>query len=171
MSVVIEEIEEIAAPQQVETGPSSLRAAGFSILLVLSCFCGISYEVLYGRILSNFVGDQFAISASILLTFILGMGLGALYAHRWWRWLWLIEGGIGLFAAAMALGSDRVEKLFYATPVLSHDMAGAMLVCLLLLVVPTFLIGCSLPLFAGYLSKLSPGGVFARAYAVYNFGA
>lgn len=150
---------------------SMARRFGFLLLLLVSGFCGISYEVLYGRLLSNFVGDQFAVSASILLTFMLGIGFGALVAHRLWRWLWLLECGIGLYAAAAALGSSLVEKWFYSIPFFSHGFSGAMVVCFLLLIVPSFLIGCSLPLFAGYLERLSPGGVFARAYLVYNFGA
>lgn len=143
----------------------------FTFLLLVSGFCGISYEVLYGRILSNFIGDQFAISASILLTFMLGLGVGSLHAHRLWRWLWAIEAAIGGCAAAMALGAPVIENVFYATPLLSRGIGGAMFVCFLLLIVPAFLVGCSLPLFAGYLGRLSSGRTFARAYMVYNFGA
>src|SRR4051812_46283311 len=171
MSVVIEEIEEIAAPQQVETGPSSLRAAGFSILLVISGFCGISYEVLYGRILSNFVGDQFAISTSILLTFMAGIGVGALHAHRFWRWLWLIEGAIGACAATAVLRQAQIETWFYAHPGMSQNVAGSMAFCLAVLAIPSFLIGCSLPLFASYLRNFTEHSVFGKAYMVYNFGA
>ena len=161
------EIEATAAPAR----PRPRRPIAFTFLLLISGFCGISYEVLYGRILSNFIGDQFAISASILLTFMLGLGIGSLYAHRLWRWLWAIEGGIGFYAAAMALGAGTVETWFYSSRFLSHGLGGAMVVCFLLLIVPAFMVGCSLPLFAGYLGQLSSGRIFARAYMVYNFGA
>ncbi|MDB6031157.1 MAG: putative spermidine synthase with an N-terminal rane domain [Verrucomicrobiales bacterium] len=147
------------------------RRFGFLLLLLISGFCGISYEVLYGRLLSNFVGDQFAVSASILLTFMLGIGFGARIAHRLWPWLWLLECGIGIYAAAAAMGSRLLESWFYSIPFFSQSLSGAMVACFVLLMVPSFLIGCSLPLFAGYLARLSPGGVFARAYLVYNFGA
>lgn len=43
--------------------------------MLLSGFAGISYEILYGRILGNMMGDQFAVSAAILMTFLLGIGL------------------------------------------------------------------------------------------------
>jgi spermidine synthase len=161
------EVETIAAPRE----PRPRRQFAFTLLLLVSGFCGISYEVLYGRILSNFIGDQFAISASILLTFMLGLGVGSLYAHRFWRWLWAIEGGIGLYAAAMAVGAGTVETWFYSSRFLSHGLGGAMVVCFLLLIVPAFMIGCSLPVFAGYLGQLSSGRIFARAYMIYNFGA
>ena len=150
---------------------ASFTRTGFALLLLLSGFCGISYEVLYARILSNFIGDQFAVSASILLTFMLGLGCGTLYAHRLWRWLWLVEGGIGAYGAAFALGAGPVEDWYYALEWLRNGLGGAMVVCFLLLLAPAFLIGCSLPLFAGYLANLTEGRVFAKAYMVYNCGA
>jgi spermidine synthase len=164
---LLSEVE--AAP--LPTQPRPRRQFGFTFLLLISGFCGISYEVLYGRILSNFIGDQFAISASILLTFMLGIGVGSLYAHRLWRWLWAIEGGIGLYAATMALGAGAIESWFYSSRFLSQGLGGAMFVCFLLLIVPAFMVGCSLPLFAGYLGQIGAGRVFARAYMIYNFGA
>ena len=151
------------------TGPSA-AGGGFGILLLLSGFCGISYEILYGRILSNIIGDQFAVSASILLTFLLGIGVGALYAHRFWRFLWLIEGGIGLYAVVIAAGAPLIERWIYGVH-LGGGVASAMLVCFAVLGLPALLVGCSVPLFAGYLSQVASEGAFARAYTVYNFGA
>ena len=153
-----------------EPSASRHRAAAFSVLLLLSSFCGISYEVLYGRMLSNFIGDQFAVTASILLTFMLGIGIGTLAAHRLWRWLWLIEALIGICGATFALGNTVLERWLYSGLV-SGSLGGAMVVCCVLLCAPAFLIGCSLPLFAGYLKQLQAGHVFARAYAIYNLGA
>lgn len=46
------------------------------ILLLLSGFCGISYEVLYAKLLGNLLGDQFTISAAVLLTFMAGIAEG-----------------------------------------------------------------------------------------------
>ncbi len=144
----------------------------FIFLLLLSGFAGISYEILYGRILGNLIGDQWAISASILLTFLLGIGIGTLFAHRFWRFLWLIEGGISLYAIAFALGTEFIESWMYSgMEIFGRGLTGNIIQCILLLSVPSFLIGCSLPLFAGYLSRLSPGRSFARAYAIHTFGA
>ena len=80
------------------------RPAIFLTLLFASGFCGISYEILYARILSNLLGSQFVVNATILLTFMLGIGIGTRLAHRLWRQLWLIELGIGLYGALFALG-------------------------------------------------------------------
>ena len=61
------------------------------VMLFSSGLCGIAYEILYGRLLGNIIGDQFLVSTAILLTFLLGIGLGARFAHRLWRLLWLID--------------------------------------------------------------------------------
>src|SRR5436853_6267505 len=102
-------VESQIQPRSVTSNTGHARRLGFTILLLISGFCGISYEVLYGRILSNFVGDQFAITASILLTFMAGIGVGALHAHRFWRWLWLIEGAIGACAALAVFREAQIE--------------------------------------------------------------
>jgi len=148
-----------------------VRQRAFALLLLLSGFCGISYEILYARILSNTIGDQFAVTSSILVTFMLGIGVGTLAAHRLWRYLWAIEGAIGLCGVAFAFGAPVLEQLYYGSVSPGSGLGSAMIFCFVLLALPSFLIGCSLPLFAGYLGRLVPGGVFARAYMVYNFGA
>ena len=140
------------------------RLLAFSFLLLLSGFCGISYEVLYARILSNFIGDQFAVSASVLLTFLLGIGVGTLYAHRFRRFLWAIEGAVGLCAAGFALGVPRFGYWLYSGRVFHGGMIASVATCFLLLGGPAFLIGCSLPLFGDYLGRLRPGSAFARAW-------
>lgn len=141
----------------------------FVLLLLASGFCGISYEILYGRMLGNLIGDQFAVSASILLTFLLGIGCGTWYAHRLWRYLWLIEAAIGVYAVAFALNTHTLDTFLYTAG--GRGLASNVFLCLVLLSLPSFLIGCSLPLFAGYLSRLETRQVFARAYTVYNVGA
>ena len=157
-----------------ETASSAILGAKrdlFELLLLLSGLCGISYEILYGRVLSNFIGDQFAVSASILLTFLLGIGVGTLYAHRFWRFLWLVEGAIGLCGALVALGAPYLDQWLYLSAHSTGGLSGAILTCFLVLSIPAFLVGCSLPLFAGYLSQLNEGRVFARVYSLYNLGA
>jgi len=148
------------------------RILFFTFLLLLSGFAAISYEILYARLLGNLIGNQWAVSASILLTFLLGIGVGAFYAHRLWPYLWLIEAGIGIYAAFFALGSGLIEEwLYIGMPVFGRALAGNVFQCVFLLSVPAFLIGCSLPLFAGYLGRLRSGLVFARVYAIHSFGA
>lgn len=143
-----------------------------SLLLLLSGFAGISYEILYGRLLGNLIGDQFAVSASVLITFLLGTGLGSAYAHRWRNGLWLIELGIGVCAALFALIYDGLEQLLYTYHgLLSEGLGGKLLVCSILLSIPAFLVGCSVPLFSSYLEHADSQARFTRVYTVYNLGA
>jgi len=146
----------------------------FILSMWLSGLAGISYEILYGRILGNMVGDQFVVSAAILITFLLGIGLGSALSHRLWSWLWAIEGGIGAYGLLIALNQPQLENIVYAgSSLFAYSLLGSVAVCVLLLIVPAFLIGCSVPLFAGYFSRLhaESSHAFARVYMVYNFGA
>ncbi|ATX82589.1 putative spermidine synthase with an N-terminal membrane domain [Mariprofundus ferrinatatus] len=149
-----------------------MRRNLFFGLMLASGLAGISYEILYGRILGNLIGDQFAVSAAILITFLLGIGVGSRYAWRLWPWLWLIEAAIGICGAGFVLGGDLIDQLLYAgIPFVPSGLSGTILICIMLLIVPAFLIGCSVPLFAGYMSRLFSGAVFSGVYAVYNVGA
>jgi len=151
----------------------SLQRLLLPLLLFSSGLCGIAYEILYGRLLANIIGDQFLISTAVLLTFLLGIGLGALFAHRLWRGLWLIEAGIGLYAVLFAYNLASIESFLYTyLPGVGTTASVSLAVAVLLLMVPAFLIGVSLPLFAGYAQQLRPRqGYFAASYAIYNFGA
>jgi len=157
-------------PLKSETQPKL-----FALLMLLSGFAGISYEILYGRILGNMVGDQFAVSAAILMTFLLGIGFGSAYAHRLWRWLWAIEAGIGIYGALIAFSQPFIESVVYAgSSLFADNLSGSILVCVLLLILPAFLIGCSVPLFAGYFGRASQQHArasFSWVYMVYNLGA
>jgi len=142
------------------------------LLMLASGFAGISYEILYGRMLGNLIGDQFVVSAAILITFLLGIAIGSRYAWRLWRSLWLIEAMIGIYGAGFAFGAGALEWLLYASlPALPTGLAGSIIACIILLLLPAFLIGCSVPLFAGYMSRISGRSSFSGVYGVYNIGA
>jgi spermidine synthase len=142
-------------------------------LLFISGLCGISYEVLYGRLLGNVFGDQFLVSTAVLLTFMLGLGLGAYHAHRLWRNLWLMEAGIGLYAVLFTLNLGGMESLLYTLlPGVGTAIISSLVMGTALLLIPAFLIGVSLPLFSGYTHFLRPDpNYFAASYSLYNFAA
>src|SRR5678815_3977163 len=91
-----------------------LRERLFVLPMLVSGFCGISYEVLYARIFGNLIGDQFLVSATVLLVFLLGIGLGTLAAHRLARWLWALEAAIGVWGVAFAFGAKPLDSALYA---------------------------------------------------------
>jgi len=147
------------------------RIALLLLLMLGSGLAGISYEILYGRLFGNMIGDQFIVSAAVLITFLLGIGIGALLAWRLARWLWAIEGGIGVVALLMSFNRDGIEQLLYhAWPM--AGIGGSLLFCALFLLVPALLIGCSVPLFANLLQQEGMRSrVFAAVYGTYNLGA
>ena len=142
-----------------------------TLILLLSGLSGISYEILYGRILGGILGDQFAVSSAVLITFLLGIGVGARYAHRLWNRLWQIEALIGIYGIAFVLSRNMIEHLLYNGMGFLPSLAGPVLLGTVLLLFPALLLGCSVPLFAGYLGRMNDGPVFSRVYAIYNLGA
>lgn len=163
---------EVMAGRRGTAALNRFTRAALPVLMVLSGFCGISYEILYAKLLGNLLGDRFTIAASVLLTFLLGIGLGTLHAHRLLRKLWAIELGIGLYAALMVLAYGSVDRLLYAwIPSLGTSMLACATASVVLLLVPAFLVGCSVPLFAAYLGAVRKRHVFAVTYGLYNIGA
>ncbi|MDD2721191.1 MAG: tetratricopeptide repeat protein [Gallionella sp.] len=142
-----------------------------TLVLLLSGLSGISYEILYGRILGGILGDQFAVSSAVLITFLLGIGVGARYAHRLWSKLWLIEGMIGVYGISFALSRDAIEHLLYNGMSFLPSLAGPILLGTVLLLLPALMLGCSVPLFAGYIERMNNSPMFSRVYSIYNFGA
>jgi spermidine synthase/tetratricopeptide (TPR) repeat protein len=141
-----------------------------ALTLFLSGFCGIAYEVLYARILGNVIGDHFAVNASILVTFLLGIGLGTRFAYYLKPYLWAVEMGVGLYALFFTALAPKLDLLLYQVFPFGSLTSDVVVACLLLLV-PAFLVGVSLPLFSAYLQPLVKGRVFTISYMVYNFGA
>jgi spermidine synthase len=164
--------EILTASDQADALPALHRARMLlPFLVLLSGLCGVAYEILYIKLLGNLLGDQFTISATVLVSFLLGIGLGTLYAYRLFRWLWAIEAGIGLYAALMVAGYSWIEKFLYLEfPSLGANVLTSALVSFVVLLTPAFLIGCSIPLFAGYSSALGRSHVFSITYAIYNLG-
>ncbi len=142
-----------------------------TLILLLSGLSGISYEILYGRILGGILGDQFAVSSAVLITFLLGIGLGARYAHRLWRWLWAVEAMIGVYGIGFMFARGAIEHFLYNGMGYLPSLAGPVLLGTLLLLFPALMLGCSVPLFAGYLGRMNEGPVFSKVYSIYNLGA
>ncbi|MGM0598883.1 MAG: hypothetical protein ACQETH_03590 [Candidatus Rifleibacteriota bacterium] len=147
---------------------NSSRINFLIFITLLSGMSGISYEVLYMRMLELQFGNIFSITAAILSTFLLGIAIGSVFAHKFHSKLAYLQIGTGIYAALFSpmlagAGESRMGELM-----LNHDILSIVL----LLAIPTFFIGTSVPLFSGYLKRLAgPERSFHRVYSVYNFGA
>lgn len=146
------------------------------IVALLSGWCGIAYELLYSRLLTTHLGDMFQVNAAILTSFLLGIGLGAWVSHRFVRWLWLVELGIGVYALAIAwaINGESQAVLEHLLPALSHGRWTVALFAFLFAFTPALLIGFSVPLFSmyarHYLGTERSSEAFNIVYWVYNLG-
>lgn len=154
-------------------------------LFALSGAAALVYQVIWARQLSLVLGNT-TISVSIVLAaFMLGLGLGAALAGRRWmsaanplRVYALVEGAIGVYALAFGPLVRAAESLYPALfaedaslPVL---IAARSLAALALLLVPTTLMGTTLPLTTEYLHRLGirrQDWNAGRLYAANTLGA
>lgn len=142
-------------------------------LATLSGSCGISYELLYTRMLSSYFGSVFYVSAAILISFLIGIGIGSLLAYRGKNYLQYIEILIGLYAVAAAyvFSNHAVAFTGYFLDIQWLLVAAPSI----LVIVPAVLIGLTMPIFSIYLSehldaKDSSLG-FRSTYLLYSLGA
>jgi len=163
-----------SAPNSVEQAARLRRLLWLSLL---SGVCGIAYELLYARLLTTYLGDMFYVSAGILAVFLLGMGTGAWLARRFSRFLWLIEGLIGVYAIAAALVARALggDLLTILTPATAGSPSAVVVAVMALLGIPAILVGFSVPLFTLRMSAAArDAGLFQgfhRTYSRYNIGA
>lgn len=153
--------------------PSHFIRIFYIFLAILSGACGTGYEVLYNRALTSVLGHTFSVNAAILVSFLSGIAAGGLLAHKFIRYLWLVETGLGLYTMAFfglisATGSYGGANFFHLFSI-SHSsaLAGAGL----LTFAPAVLIGMSVPMFARYIKEYFREHPFRIVYIAYNLGA
>ncbi|MBN3038500.1 MAG: hypothetical protein JW869_03685, partial [Candidatus Omnitrophica bacterium] len=149
---------------------SDRRIAGLKLLAVLSGMAGIAYEVLFFRLLTNYFGDMFYVHATLLSIFLLGIGIGSKRAYRFQRYLYIVQICIGLYAFALPSILALIQRMRWLALTIDNAAFTSFLTAALL-IVPSLLIGFSIPLFSSYLKAISHENAFKSIYAVYNLGA
>jgi len=138
---------------------------------MLSGSCALAYETLYVRALTTVLGDMFYVHAALLSTFLVGIGLGAKLAHRFLRWLFACEMGVGVYALLL----PGLLHWLGGQPFVADVTASAALTIaatIALVAVPSLLIGFSIPLFSAYIkAHQHERPAFAGVYEAYNLGA
>ena len=133
----------------------------YSIIFVLFFFSGMSglvYQIVWTRMLVLIFGNTMLATSTVLSAFMAGLAAGSYvfgkYADKHPRGLLrvyaLLEGGIGIFALIFPLLLSLVGPVYTA---LYRGLAGNLLainlirflICFLLIAVPTFLMGATLP--------------------------
>ncbi|HVR84980.1 MAG TPA: fused MFS/spermidine synthase, partial [Planctomycetota bacterium] len=152
----------------------------------ISGLCGLLYEVVWIRVAGTVIGNTtFAIGS------VVGVFMGGLAAGAWWggrqadrrqgaallRLYGLLEGGVALSALAVPMLLSASEPIFHALwnsvgQITALYAALRVLLMGVVLIVPTTLMGATLPVLARFLSDSSQAaaGEAGRAYAINTFG-
>ncbi|HEX4825666.1 MAG TPA: fused MFS/spermidine synthase [Candidatus Polarisedimenticolaceae bacterium] len=157
----------------------------FASLFVVSGACALTYQVVWSRLLAEVFGvTAFAVS-TVLVSFMGGMALGAGLlgrradrTRRPLRMFAMLEAGIGVYALLLPWLLKLTDLLYAALwPALPDSFLVRSIVrfvlCLALLLVPTMLMGATLPaLGRGLLSRRDSIGVgIGLLYFVNTLGA
>ncbi|HOW65257.1 MAG TPA: fused MFS/spermidine synthase [Verrucomicrobiota bacterium] len=159
------------------------------ILILLLFFCSgataLVYEVLWAKHLSLMFGSTIQAQALVLAVFMGGLAAGNRLAGIWadrWRWplkmYGFLEIGIALYACFFPKWFEWTDRILVGV---GPWLAGRGLLFLLfncalgagLLLVPTTLMGATLPFLAGWLERqgVDSGRRIARFYALNSLGA
>jgi spermidine synthase len=126
-------------------------------LFFLSGISGLVYEVVWVRMLTRVLGNTVYATSTVLAAFMAGLALGSYAVGRFidgqrrpLRWYAVLELGIGVTALATLTLTERLVPLYQWF----HDFtggartaltAGQVAIALIILIVPTALMGASLP--------------------------
>jgi spermidine synthase len=156
----------------------SLRTR-IGLLFFLSGIGGLMYQTVWLRMLTRVLGTTVYASAVVIAAFMGGLALGSWVIGRWavrradlLRWYALLELGVGVSALFVSL---VIPLLAPAYAVLYRVVAGNRFALVLLqsavlsalLLVPTFLMGGTLPVLAAYTRRLG-GDVAPRIGLLYG---
>jgi spermidine synthase len=170
--------------------PGAQREARQIIAAVFLCFffsgaTGLIYEVLWTRLLGLVFGHTVFAITTVLSAFMAGLGVGSYlfgkvadrHAHPL-RLYGLLEVGIGVYALLTPMLLSKAEA-FYIPLYRSLELSffafslAQFLVIFLILLVPTTLMGATLPVLSRFFVHeiVSLGGQVGRLYAFNTFGA
>lgn len=165
----------------------ALRWTGPLILtfLLFSGTCGLIYEILWMKMLTLVIGNTVFSITTVLTAFMGGLALGSFLAGRLegkiknpLKTYGLLEGGIGAYALLLPFLIAGTEPLFrFIYQNVSPSFYGFSLlrffVCGIILLVPTTLMGATLPVISKYFVKRQThlGWTVSKIYGVNTFGA
>jgi spermidine synthase len=163
----------------------ALFSASLAVLFFLSGACALVYQVLWLRLLGLIFGVTIHAATTVLASFMGGLAIGSLVAGRLaprvrnpLRWFGVAEALIGVAALATQPALRAVTDLYVSLYPSLASAPGAVTVlrfvgASLVLLVPTALMGASLPLVLQSTLATDPriGSRFAALYASNTAGA
>ena len=156
-------------------------------LFILSGICGLIYEVAWSKYLALFIGSTAYSHMIVLATYMGGLALGAYFWGKYsdkvpnqLKLYGLLEVGIGIYCLAYPFIIEIVGNLFINTAISFGEGAnkGGMLalkflLSFLTLILPTFLMGGTLPILTKFFTRRinDSGKDVAVLYCINSFGA
>ncbi|MBI5136566.1 MAG: fused MFS/spermidine synthase [Nitrospirae bacterium] len=162
-----------------------MRVLILHLLFLVTGATGLVYEVIWTRMLGHVVGNTTQAIGLVLAAFMAGLALGSLALGRWadrrtdpLKVYALLELGIGACALAIPGTFELLLDGYAALHAGFSGHAGLIgaarfVVAFLVLVVPTFLMGATLPVLARYAvrEKGAVGGRLGTLYGINTLGA
>jgi len=152
----------VALRAQSSSSESSGVPGWLYLLFFLSGMTGLMYEVVWVRMLTRIVGSTVYATSTVLAAFMAGLAVGSWLigrnVHRARRpllWYAVLELGIGLSAVLSLAMPDHMVPLYQAIYQAAGESrawltAGQAGLSLLVLLIPTALMGATLPLLCAY---------------------
>lgn len=153
------------------------------VLFFFSGFAALCFEVIWIRHVALIYGGSMHAFAIVVVSFLAGIGIGSLLYNLLFRGVrdhvGLFAGcvlGVGLSGVLVTMLLPRLEWLFLALYSGVDSYAGLMsllaTICFLVLLLPTILMGMTLPVLSAlHASRERVGGDVGRLFAVNSFGA
>ena len=164
--------------------PAHASALVLTFAIGFSGLASMVYEVSWARSLALVIGSSIYAFNTMLLSFIFGIGLGSLiFAYIFRRrapsiaLFSYVEVAIGISCFLVVFFFDRLPVLFLnvfkaLAPAVGHLFFGELLICFLVMLIPTTLFGATLPMISHILTKDERliGTSIGRVYAANTAG-
>lgn len=155
------------------------------LAFLLSGMCALAYQVVWARMLSLVFGSTNQAISTVLAVFMLGLALGSHAGAKlskrgrnlgiMYGWL---EIALGCYALAFPFILSNAESVHAAIFSATYDSEISLalyrfLIALVLLIIPTSIMGATLPVLAQYIEKDAgkAGSRIGTLYAINTFGA
>jgi spermidine synthase len=151
----------------------------FAAFMLFSGFAGLVYQVTWIRLLGQSLGATSVSIGIVLAAFFLGLALGSSRAHRLGPArsslgsYALLELLTGLSALALLPALLNLDQLLAFAPVFGAALLPKAVLCIVLLVPPTFCMGATFPVAAALLEARDGerGSQISRLYSCNTLGA
>lgn len=166
----------------VEPSPSPQRNAVL-LLFFLSGFAALTFEIIWTRYIALIYGSSMQSFSTVLASFLAGLGIGSIIASRYadrvrnkLLWLAFVELLIGITGMLLVVAFPAMEKwflyIYFRVDSYALFMLILFIICFAVILVPTVLMGMTLPLLSSaYASGDKVGTDVGTLYSANSLGS